>query len=352
LYLVNAAETPEDAGYVDMEMQVLEWIGRPVVVLLNQIGPATNTKQQETECNRWREHLQRFEVLRDVMALDAFTRCWVQEGIMLERVRNVLPEDQHATFDKLLDVWLEDHRAVFLRSAAAIAEHVSAVASLREPVEKPSRGAIRTAVKKLTEQIQISQRTMGDELLSLHQLDGRAATEIRVDLDDYLRPKKKRSEWLAGAVAGAGSGLVGGFAADFLAGGLTFGGGAAAGFLLGFAAGSGLQGLFNLVDQGNQKAVAPTDEFLDQLLVQAIIFYMAVAHYGRGRGAWREGATIQAWSDAVTQVAAPRAQGLRKAWKATPSDSDEHISSEVAYVMRQSLLALYPAASGTLQIDD
>ena len=39
LYLVNAAEAPGDAGYLAPELTVLEWIGKPVVVLLNQTGP-------------------------------------------------------------------------------------------------------------------------------------------------------------------------------------------------------------------------------------------------------------------------------------------------------------------------
>ncbi|WWT75249.1 GTPase domain-containing protein [Lautropia mirabilis] len=39
LYLVNAAENPEDAGYVEPEMKILAWIGKPIIVLLNQMGP-------------------------------------------------------------------------------------------------------------------------------------------------------------------------------------------------------------------------------------------------------------------------------------------------------------------------
>ena len=39
LYLVNAAEAPEDAGYLDAELTVLDLIGKPVIVLLNQLGP-------------------------------------------------------------------------------------------------------------------------------------------------------------------------------------------------------------------------------------------------------------------------------------------------------------------------
>jgi GTPase Era involved in 16S rRNA processing len=37
LYLVNAAEDPADAGYWSAEMNILAWLNKPVIVLLNQI---------------------------------------------------------------------------------------------------------------------------------------------------------------------------------------------------------------------------------------------------------------------------------------------------------------------------
>jgi hypothetical protein len=36
LYLVNATEDPETAGYMKHELELLSWMGRPVLVLLNQ----------------------------------------------------------------------------------------------------------------------------------------------------------------------------------------------------------------------------------------------------------------------------------------------------------------------------
>jgi hypothetical protein len=320
-------------------------------VLLNQVGQFITPEQDQAECDRWRKHLAKFEILRDVLTLDAFTRCWVQEGIVLGRVRALLPDEKRSTFDRLLDVWLADHRQVFADSIRAIADHLASVAALREPIEKPSRRTVQLSVKKLTEQIQQSQRAMFDSLLALHKLDGHAAAEIRANLDDYLHPKKKRSEWLSGAIAGAGSGLLGGIAADFLTGGLTFGGGAAAGFLLGFIGGSGLQGLFNLIGQGNHKAVAPSHEFLDQLLSQAVLFYLAVAHYGRGQGAWRESDAARTWSHTVRAALDTRRQKLHDSWKQIASraqDGNNHLHAEVAALMRESLVSQYPEAAGVL----
>lgn len=49
LYMVNAAEPPEDAGYVAMEMEILTWIDKPVILLLNQKvhrGSPTSSKRK------------------------------------------------------------------------------------------------------------------------------------------------------------------------------------------------------------------------------------------------------------------------------------------------------------------
>lgn len=352
LYLVNAAETPTEAGYVEMEMEVLAWIDRPVLVLLNQVGQRTNREQDRDDCDRWRQHLSKFANVHDVLSLDAFTRCWVQEGQVLSRVREMLPEEKRITYDELLNVWLTDHRRVFATSIDAVAAHLATAAAAHETVEKPSRRLIGRAVNRLTQQIERSQREMGDQLLSLHQLDGQAGEKVRTEMENYLRPKKKRSEWLSGAIAGAGSGLVGGIAADFLAGGLTFGGGAAAGFLLGFFAGSGLQGLFNLIDRDNQKGVACTPDFLDQLTAQAIIYYTAVAHYGRGRGAWQELATVDAWSEVAQAVVEDRRAELHRVWAASaagPEEAREKLTEVAAALLRDTLTRHYPEAEAMLE---
>ncbi|HRD91457.1 MAG TPA: GTPase domain-containing protein, partial [Accumulibacter sp.] len=83
LYLVNAAEAPADAGYLAPELDVLAWIGRPVVVLLNQTGPPRPHTAEQADVQRWREALGERAFVRDVLTLDAFARCWVQEIVLL-----------------------------------------------------------------------------------------------------------------------------------------------------------------------------------------------------------------------------------------------------------------------------
>ena len=52
LYLVNAAESPQAAGYVAPEMELLAWVGKPVLVLLNQLGAPRAAHEEAAEVER------------------------------------------------------------------------------------------------------------------------------------------------------------------------------------------------------------------------------------------------------------------------------------------------------------
>ena len=64
LYLVNSSEHPRDAGYLAAEMRILEWLSKPVVVLLNQLGPPRPAAEEQTEQVLWKQHLDQYPVVR------------------------------------------------------------------------------------------------------------------------------------------------------------------------------------------------------------------------------------------------------------------------------------------------
>jgi predicted GTPase len=79
LYLVSAAESPEAAGYVEPEMELLAWVGKPVIVLLNQLGaPRTAAEDCRSKpahlaahagagvADGWRSHVAGAEALLQV----------------------------------------------------------------------------------------------------------------------------------------------------------------------------------------------------------------------------------------------------------------------------------------------
>ena len=77
LYLVNAIELPDSAPYVSAEMRILEWIGKPVIVLLNQMGEPKPPEAEQADVDRWTNAMASYPIVKSVLPMDAFARCWV-----------------------------------------------------------------------------------------------------------------------------------------------------------------------------------------------------------------------------------------------------------------------------------
>ena len=54
-----------------------------VVVLLNQTGQPQAPEVEAGEIEAWRSHLSKYKLVREVLTLDAFARCWVQEDRLM-----------------------------------------------------------------------------------------------------------------------------------------------------------------------------------------------------------------------------------------------------------------------------
>jgi hypothetical protein len=106
LYLVNAVEEPGDAGYVGPEQQVLGWIGKPVIVLLNQTGPPRAAADEQAEEDRWRALLDNQPHVRAVLALDAFARCWPQETVLMQAVVDALDGPARGAAQRHAVAWI------------------------------------------------------------------------------------------------------------------------------------------------------------------------------------------------------------------------------------------------------
>ena len=155
LYLVNAAEAPEDAGYLAPELQVLGLLGKPVIVLLNQLGPPGSAADEALQVQRWQAHLASLQAtpgaatVHAVLPLDALARCWVQEGVLLRAVADALPAAQPPAMARLTDAWLQRQRATWLAAMAVLAERVTRAALDTEPAAAAGWRAPLQAVKLL-----------------------------------------------------------------------------------------------------------------------------------------------------------------------------------------------------------
>ena len=322
LYLVNATEDPETAGYLAHELELLSWMGRPVLVLLNQVG----TEDAVAAVERWRGHLAAFPVTRGVLTLDAFNRAWVEESLVLERVVELLDGDKRAAMERLLAAWNARNLRVFDQAMAAIAEYLAAIAVDREPIGSASaagtswiralsRSERDRAMSALFDRVQVATRRLMDRLIELHQLAGSSKAQVERRFEDAdLDHLKAMAPTIGGVVGGMTGGLAAGLGADVLAGGMTFGGGAAIGALLGALGGAALGGLYRFA-AGGDTAIQFQDAALDGFARAAVLRYLVVAHYGRGRGAYADLDHPAQWTAEVDAELARYRDALHAAWR-------------------------------------
>ena len=322
LYLVNATELPDSAPYVSAEMRILEWIGKPVIVLLNQMGEPKPLEAEQADVNRWKDAMSAYPIVSSVLPMDAFARCWIQEFTLFDAIAKALPEDLHATFDSLREVWSRKRRAAYNASIQAMTHYLQKLANDREIAESASiKDQLRFLGKRLglfknetindpigAAQTALASRAadefcaLTDKLIEINALKGKG---VRKEL---LR--RMQSDWtvkssvpltpvaVAGAVStGAASGLV----TDIATGGLSLGIGTLLGTVAGALGGVGLAVAYNQKKEIDGTVVTWSDNALNKFLLETALLYLAIAHFGRGRGNWQDGEYPKYWTKSLEQ---------------------------------------------------
>jgi len=368
LYLVNAAEDPQDAGYVAPEMRVLAWIGKPVVVLLNQLGRPRPAAEEHAEVQRWRRHLADVPGLRAVLAFDAFARCWVQEAVLFGALDEAVPADKREAFARLKAQWLRRRREIFDAALGVLAERLERAALDLEPVAEDGWGerlrglgialGVRreaedsprqSAMRALAERLDNDIRASADRLIALHGLGGHAAAEILTRLAKHYALRERLNEGKAAALGGMVTGALAGLKADLASGGLTFGAGLLVGGVLGALGAAGLARGYNLVRGAGVTTLSWTEEVLDELAVSSLLAYLAVAHYGRGRGDWAASEYPAHWQATVAVAYAQQQETFAHIW-ALRGDADTSgaigaaLKDALAAAAGDALQRLYPEA--------
>ncbi len=352
LYLVNAAEDPADAGYVPLELELLAWLGKPVVLLLNQTGDL-DREQTVAATQRWEQAAAGHDIVRDVLVLDAFTRCWVVEGDLLRRLVKVLPEDRQPVMTLLAQAWELTSLERLERCVALMAAHVARAAGDVEVLpEGGGRVARAAAIKTLADRQAHAARDLTEALLVEHGLDGAVAAQVQKHLeDDFELPTVKLEAGSAALWGSLVSGAVGGLAADAMAGGLTLGGGMLAGALMGAMGGAGLAKAWAVVGGDGEAKVGWSQPWLQGLTRETLLRYLAVAHFGRGRGAWVQADAPRRWTVEVEEALVTFKQDLRDALAATTKTrTTEQQAADLGKLidaaLRDALRGLYGSAAG------
>jgi hypothetical protein len=338
LYLVSAAESPEAAGYVAPEMELLGWIGKPVIVLLNQLGPPGEPALEAAELARWRSRFASHPQVGTVLPLDAFARCWVQEATLLGAVEGVLDDERRARMGRLRAAWQQRQIDLFDAAMRILAAGVARVAGdavaleEREGFAAKLRGVgaklglgkdddspVARAQEALARRLGEEARADTQALIRLHGLEGSAEGKILARLATHYQVRLRMDEGQAALWGGVVSGALVGLKADVLSGGLTLGGGLLAGGLLGALGSAGLARCVNLVRGTGSSWLSWNGEALDAVVEAALLRYLAVAHFGRGRGDWAEGESPPHWKEVVAAALGPYRETLAQIWRGRPA---------------------------------
>ena len=363
IYLVNAAEDPAANAYVEHELRILRWFGKPVILVLNQVGAADVPAEERA---RWVARLADLLPSREALPLDAFARCWVQEDRLFAAVATALPADRSAAFDNLRRAWRRRNLAILAQAMRTLGNALHAMARDREALPQGSGAAsiaatlkrwignasgdtrpdaaAEAAMRRMAERTVERERQAVDVLVSLHGLAGRARAGVLEQASGDFAVKRALDVATSGVVGGVVSGAMGGLAADLATGGLTLGLGALLGGILGAVGGGGGAYAYNAMQGTREGGVSWQPAFLQERAATLLLFYLAVAHYGRARGPWKEGTLPDAWREVVRTALVPEADAI-----AAAADSDpETLARALERAARRTLVALYPDCHGTV----
>ncbi|GJL65304.1 MAG: hypothetical protein NPIRA05_02750 [Nitrospirales bacterium] len=365
LYLVNALENPRLAsGYIKPEMELLDWLQKPVLVILNQIGSDGGTLERD-QCERdWHDSLKPYSVVQGILSLDSFSRCWMLEGVLLEHVQRLLPAVSQETMIRLIDRWNTQNIEVFKKAMNRVAHVLIRAASDEENVNETGQlreMKVKHAAQELRHRLENDIRLAMQDLIEWHGLEGEAAIKIQSQLQDVTVPIESSAiedalgRAALGGFGGAAAGTAAGAAIDAATGGMSLGLFALTGAFLGAL---GLAAWGKEVEMEETLKIKWVPEFLHTLTQDLLLRYMAVAHFGRGRGNFQaDQGNPTIWLEELQKVYGRHQHKFQQVWSTDDQEREgpnletlqKQLSLSLESLTREVLLAIYPAAEKYLE---
>jgi hypothetical protein len=278
----------------------------------------------------------------------------VQEDRLLAAATGLLPGEKNAEMQRLRAAWRARNVEVFEQSMRVLAAHVLAVSTDREevperldPATLAARAkaflardpnarrdpAVESAMAALLKRADERLRADTDKLITLHGLAGRAKQQVLERASGQFELAMPADVAGTGIVGGMLTGAAGGLVADLSAGGLTLGAGMLIGAIVGALGAGGAAKAYNVLHGQEDGRVRWSADFVAQRVRGALLLYLAVAHYGRGRGDWVQGEAPPHWPPLVEDVVRTHMPAV-----------DEPLEPALLAMGRDLLLRLYPEA--------
>jgi hypothetical protein len=212
---------------------------------------------------------------------------------------------------------------------------------------------LKAAQQAMLQRLETLTRAAMDMLIKLHGLSGNAATEPLQELARELAVERPADEHKAGLWGGLVTGAASGLAADLATGGLSFGAGALIGGVVGALGALGAVQAYNIARGKGSGRLHWSSEFLTRRVATALLSYLAVAHFGRGRGEFVQSESVPDHVKQALGVLSQYRPQLERAWASARKDRDvaqteQLLLAPLTALSRDVLLALYPDCSAAL----
>lgn len=356
--VLHVANGPQD---VAAAQPLLQWLGKPVLILV--AGAPSGSSREAASDQRLaqcRAETRALPAAAELLDFNAFSRCWVQERVLLDAIGRLLPPQQAAGYARIATAWDQRNATRLGRSMAAVAEHLLFAARQSEEVRSgaltvrnlmPAEWQVQAQARQeatdaVVRRLDQSAAQMFSRLRELHGVDEAAAPLLQHRLEEKFVVQQAVDTPQAG-MAGAATGAAMGASVDLLVGGLTLGAATALGALIGGSAASIAAAWKNRATPSGTSAVQLSDEMLQAMAEAALLRYLAVAHHGRGLlGAESEVGAF--WQSVVAAAVEARKPMLTPFWTAARTQPDAGklaltLARELETITRSALAALYPA---------
>jgi hypothetical protein len=287
----------------------------------------------------------------------------------------VLDGERAAAMARLAAAWTAAREAGFAQAMDVLAASLARIASKRVVMDEAGLGdrlrqlggLLRgsapegdpgaAARRRLAGVLEDEVRASTTRLLDLHGLRGSAGgaalEQILARVAGQEQQHRRLPEGRAAVLGGALTGALTGLKADLASGGLTLGGGLLAGGILGALGAAGLARGLNVMRGTGRSWAAWGDAAMDAITEAALLRYLAVVHFGRGRGDWVEGEAPPHWPAAVRGALQAQQDALAALWHGRSERADAGVDEAerlagalrplLERVARTTLVSLYPA---------
>lgn len=372
LYLVNVKDSPDFEEYLPNELELLKWLEKPIIVLLNQTQDVIEREVSKIKFKN--AYLANQKHVKAILTVDEITKCWIQKDKLFQAIENVLDGERRLLMARLRTAYETISTQNFNASVRLLAKSLARIANDFELLPESQKNGVNlkrygavigigdnsdsdTKYNETQEELNVRLETEIREniygLIVIHGFDDKTYQDVHAPLARQFDVRSRLNEGEATFWGGVLTGALTGLSADVLSGGLTLGTGAIAGAVIGAFGAKGFARGVNIVRGNNQSRVMWSTETLNQMLEALLLRYIVVIHCDHMKDTSTQADSISRWIKLIQQFLIPHHQAVSEIWKLRSENGENKVEAEqliasqlepiITKTLRSVLHEIYPS---------